>query len=168
MISRIASIIVFILTLSLSPIAAIPVSDAAEATEVTDATNNDSSSSSNTTVVVDPVVVTATSITAEDQNFGDTVVVKSLNLSTTAWVVVYEDNGGVPGSILGAHIYDAGEVANATISLLRGTNADAVYYVKVHGDNGDRAFDYKADVPAVDENGSEIMATFRTWSGTPR
>jgi len=142
--------------------------DDSDTTDVTDATKDDSALGSATTVVVDPIVVTSTSITVEDQNFGDSVIIKSLNLGITAWVVVYEDNAGVPGSILGAHIYDAGEIANAPIALLRGTNADSVYYVKVQGDDGDRVFDYKKDVPVVDGSGKEIMSTFRTWSGTPR
>ncbi len=107
-------------------------------------------------------------LAVEDQNFGDTVAVSALSLDRTSWVVVFEDNEGVPGSILGARIYDAGEFADVDVPLLRGTVADSLYYVKLHSDNGDREFDFTQDVPYQTADAVEVMTTFQTFSGTPR
>ena len=120
------------------------------------------------TAMAEPIVVNGVSLTVSDQNFGTPVSVDSVVLDRTSWVVVYEDNAGVPGSILGAHVYDKGTVTDAQITLLRSTVPELIYYVKIHADDGDRAFDFKKDLAVVDESGQELVDTVMTVGGTPR
>lgn len=133
-----------------------------------DVLTTDSGDLVDTTITVEPVIISDALLVVEDQNFGETVVVNSVAIDRTSWIVVFEDNDGVAGSILGAQLYDAGEIIDGSISLLRGTIADSLYYVKVHSDDGDRQFDFTKDVPYLDESGIEVMTTFRTFTGTPR
>jgi len=113
-------------------------------------------------------VVSIASISVNDQNFGDMVSVASVVLDRTGWIVVYEDNEGKPGSILGAGLYNEGTTSDGEVVLLRSTVPDSLYYVKIHADDGDRQFDFKKDVAVVGANGDEIVTTFTTGNGTPR
>jgi len=115
-----------------------------------------------------PTVVSIASISVNDQNFGDMVSVASVVLDRTGWIVVYEDNEGKPGSILGAGLYNEGTTSDGEVVLLRSTVPDSLYYVKIHADDGDRQFDFKKDVAVVGANGDEIVTTFTTGNGTPR
>jgi len=115
-----------------------------------------------------PVVVDGVSLVVSDQNFGDTVFVDSVSLDRASWIVVYEDNNGVAGNILGAHLYDEGVLTQVSVTLLRATEPASLYYVKIHADDGDREFDFKKDIPVVDSAQQEIVGTFTTSDGTPR
>ena len=106
-------------------------------------------------------------ISADNQAFGDSVNVVATS-DRTAWVTVYEDVNGVAGSILGAKRVDEGRW-QVTVKLLRATEADKLYYVKLLADDGDGKFDFSNDLPIVNElTGKEVMSQFRTTTGTPR
>lgn len=117
---------------------------------------------------VEQVTVTESSVVVSDQNFGLEVALDSVILDRTSWVVVFEDLNGQPGNILGAQLYDAGEILDGAVTLTRGTVPNSLYYVKLHGDNGDRQFDFTIDVPYVGADGKDLTTTFRTITGTPR
>ena len=101
---------------------------------------------------------TANAITADDQPAGTAVAVK-VTAEKEAWAVVHEDAGGKPGNILGAQMFPAGTHLG-TITLLRETAAGKKYYAMLHADDGDRAFDYGADQPLMNEAEEPIMTAF--------
>jgi hypothetical protein len=105
-------------------------------------------------------------IVVTDQSAGSVVTVTLVTLTERGWVVVYEDNNGALGNILGAKRLEAGTNL-APVTLLRNTVPSMKYYVVLHSDNGNGTFDYisskrTADLPLADENGMPIMATFST------
>lgn len=106
-------------------------------------------------------LVTGNSILVKDQTAGIEVAVERVVLTSTAWVVVREDDGaGKPGKILGAQLFDAG-VGAGKVELLRGTEAGKTYYAMIYSDNGDRAFDPKLDQPILGSTSQPVMAVFR-------
>ena len=104
--------------------------------------------------------VSGGSVAVSNQPAGTEVIITNLVMPKDGWVAIHEDLNGVPGSILGAHRYDAGTVQNADISLLRGTQAGMKYYAVLHEDDGDRAFDPHVDMPMQGLGGELISATF--------
>ncbi|MBI3442497.1 MAG: hypothetical protein HY007_01920 [Candidatus Sungbacteria bacterium] len=100
------------------------------------------------------------SVSVEDQKPGDTVVIQSVTLAATGWVVVHDDNGGKPGHILGAHRFNAGTYTGQNVELLKGTEEGKVYYAMLHADDGDKQFDYRVDLSVKDETGNPVMMRF--------
>jgi len=136
--------------------------------EITDDTTNVDSETESAEEVVEQVTVTGSSVAVSEQNFGLEVALDSVVLDRTSWVVVFEDLNGQPGNILGAQLYDVGEISNGAVTLTRGTVPDSLYYVKLHGDDGDRQFDFTVDVPYLGADGKDLTTTFMTITGTPR
>lgn len=108
----------------------------------------------------------ANAIAAGDQPAGDAVAVE-VNTDKTAWAVVHEDRAGKPGNILGAQLFPAGKHLS-TIALLRGTEAGKKYYVMLHADDGDRAFDYTQDQPMTNESEDPIIDVFTAIASPAR
>jgi len=90
------------------------------------------------------------------------VFISSLTIEASGWVAIYEDREGQPGSILGAQLFDKGIYDYGQVDLLREMIAGGTYYAIVHFDDGDRSFDHTKDLPAGQELGQFIMATFST------
>jgi len=101
-----------------------------------------------------------------DQPAGNSVVVSKVTLEKAAWVVVHEDRDGAPGNILGALWLPAGTATQASVELLRDTQAGKAYYVMIHEDTlSDKQFDHAQDLPLKDASGAVIMMKFKTTSG---
>lgn len=100
------------------------------------------------------------SVSVEDQKPGNNVLIQSLSLAVTGWVVIHDDNNGKPGHILGAHRFNVGTYAGQNVELLKGTEEGKVYYAMLHADDGDRQFDYRVDLPLKDETGNMVMMRF--------
>jgi hypothetical protein len=83
-----------------------------------------------------------------DQPAGDEVFVTGLVLEKDHWVAVYDEQGGQPGSILGASRVRAGQIST-TVSLLRATEEGGRHYVAILNDNGDDRFDRQTDLPPL-------------------
>ena len=94
-----------------------------------------------------------------DQAAGNKVILSSVLLEKSTWVVVHEDRDGKPGNILGAHRFNAG-VSLGVVELVRGTTAGGVYYTMLHIDDGERGFDYKKDIPLTDADGNFVLTRF--------
>lgn len=111
------------------------------------------------------------SIAIDDQLFGDSVIVKSINLNADSWLAIHEDLNGKPGNILGAAWFPQGSSSGA-IELQRATTDGATYYAMLHtdkqirGEDGHRVFDYKVDMPMTDDTGNPLMVKFMT-TATP-
>lgn len=98
-------------------------------------------------------------VAVEDQLAGNTVEVTMVTLSAAGWVVIHEDNNGVPGRVLGAHRYDPG-LYLAEVELLRDTEVGNTYYAMLHTDDGDKQFDLSKDLPMLGADGKVIMDSF--------
>lgn len=102
-------------------------------------------------------------ISVSDQEPGNVVVVEKLSLKEASWVVIYEDENGEPGNILGAGIFNEGTVSGS-VELLRATESGKDYYAVIHFDNGDRQFDYLTDLVDRDETtGKLVLVKFRAF-----
>lgn len=101
------------------------------------------------------------SILVDDQPAGNQIEIKKVFLARGGWVVVYKDNNGAPGKILGAQKFNPG-VSKGTIVYLRpATVSQEIYYAIAHKDDGDGKFDYKVDTPSVGERGQSVIAKFK-------
>lgn len=98
-------------------------------------------------------------ISVLDQPAGVQVQVADVKLDRLGWVVIHDDDNGVPGRILGAQLFDAGETSG-TVDLLRGTLAGSDYFAVLQADNGDRAFEPKLDEPIMGSDGNPVMTKF--------
>ncbi len=101
-------------------------------------------------------------IAVQDQEFGDSVSISSVNLGAAGWIAVHEDRDGGLGNILGAGWFPQGTSEQVEIDLLRGTVPGATYYAVLRSDDGDREFDRAKDLPFEDEDGKILQTTFRT------
>lgn len=100
-------------------------------------------------------VETQSAVSVSNQTAGATVTLSGLSLSDAAWVAVRDDNG-----ILGAQKVAAGAHSNVEVTLLRPTEAGALYGVSLYKDNGDPAFNTNSDV-LMTVNGADVLATFQ-------
>ena len=94
-----------------------------------------------------------------DQSAGKSVIVGKISAVRDGWIVIHEDRAGKPGNILGALRVDQGTHSGLMVELLRDSVGGQAYYAMLHSDNGDKKFDYAADLP-VQENGSPVMTKF--------
>lgn len=95
------------------------------------------------------------------QNAGLSVAVAKVNVTKPTWVVIYDNNAGVPGLALGATLFypvSMGGETSGTISLLRNTFAGKTYLVGGRLDNGDHKLTFKDDVAVVDSNDKPILS----------
>ncbi len=93
-------------------------------------------------------------VSVDDQLAGSSVTV-SANITRPTWVAVKDANGWV----LGAARFNT-PIKNATIPLLRATNAGINYYVVLFADDGDNMFDIHKDRIIVDPTGNPINRSF--------
>ena len=97
----------------------------------------------------------------ENQTTGSTTVLVGFAvLSKPGFIVVYDDNGGVPGSIIGASslLESGGEylVVGVEEPLVEGR----VYYAMLYHDDGDERFRVQEDTQVVDSEQSVILMNF--------
>lgn len=130
--------------------------------EMSDMTEDESADDSQSTSdkVNNASSTSVNSISVSDQVAGTYVNVSSVELSSMSWVVIREDNAGVPGKILGAQLFDSGK-NTGTVELLRGTVSGGTYYAVIHSDNNDRAFDPKIDTAVLGSDNKPVMVTFK-------
>jgi len=100
-------------------------------------------------------------LVVSNQPAGEKVVVSMVSVGMNGWVAVHEGaTDGTMGNVLGARRFDAGKYFGETVELLRGTVEDKTYFVVLHADNGDKEFDYKAEMPVKDTDGNFVSGTF--------
>jgi hypothetical protein len=129
------------------------------ATTTTKGTSNSTTTTSSTT--------TSFTVSAADQSAGKSAMV-TVETETPVWVAIREvDDSGNPTNILGAHLFTAS--GTEAVELLRDMIPNAMYVVSAYEDNGDRIFAYKdGDMQLKGADGSEVLATFKTFPTTPR
>ena len=91
---------------------------------------------------------------------GNVVLVKSLSMPINGWIAVHDDLNGNPGKVLGAYYLPVGSYSHQLVPLLRGLEEGRSYFAVIHGDNGDKSFDFTVDQPLKDSAGAMQKATF--------
>lgn len=98
-------------------------------------------------------------IIISEQTPGDKVFIDKAILDEESWVVIYEENNGELGRILGARLFPAGITENREVFLLRSTVSSERYYALIHNESGDGDFDYKDDIALMDSAGERLVIT---------
>lgn len=102
------------------------------------------------------------SLSVKDQSAGNVVHVSQVTLKENSWIAIREDSNGGMGNILGAAWYPEGR-HTASVSLLRATEPDKIYYAVIYTDDGDKKFDFNKDKLVVKEDGKVLVTKFRTY-----
>lgn len=100
-------------------------------------------------------------IYVEDQLSGISAVrVGFVVLAAPGFVVVFNDQDGVPGEPIGHSdwLEDGGE--HLIVPLTETLQEDEVYYAMLYLDDGDRVFDAQMDTQAADSEDSVILMSF--------
>ncbi len=126
--------------------------------------NNTTASSS---VTEEGTSLTGVGITVDDQNPGKIVVVSQVFLNSPAWVVIYENNNGTPGNLLGARLFEKGN-NSGIIQLLGSMKVNGSYLAVVQTDNGDGVIDIKKDPILKGTDGKNIQAAFKATVGSDK
>lgn len=105
-------------------------------------------------------VVPGTIVVGNTQPAGASVAVSSVNVTKPTWVVVYDNNNGVPGRALGARLFlptASGGETSAHIQLLRRTVAGTTYLVGQIVDDGDYNLSFSKDSAVLDTSGKPVL-----------
>ncbi|NQV90336.1 hypothetical protein HQ487_02915 [Candidatus Uhrbacteria bacterium] len=97
----------------------------------------------------------------ENQTSGQSLVqVGFVILSAPGYVVIFDDNDGLPGKIIGSSdlLQSGGE--HFFVSVDKGLEEDEVYYALIYHDNGDGRFREEDDAQATDFEDSVILMNF--------
>ncbi len=105
----------------------------------------------------------------ENQSSGTTgVQVGFAVLARPGFVVIFDDDDGVPGEVIGTSnlLQSGGE--HLTVALQTFLIDGAVYYAVLYHDNGDLVFDENTDTQALDSTDSVVLMTFlSTYDAQP-
>lgn len=100
-------------------------------------------------------------IYVENQTAGSTfVLVGFAVLSQPGFVVIYSDNGGVPGSVIGESFLLPSGGEHLIVPLDEPLVDGQVYYAMLYHDDGDGRFREDADTQATDSQQSVILMSF--------
>lgn len=112
------------------------------------------------------VAITENSVTANDQGPGESVTVASVELVDSGYVVVHEDGGGKPGSVIGNSELLSGRNSDVVVSLSRSTLEEEVLYAMLHSDDGDGVYEFPGeDAPLKDDSGVVVLSKFSISEG---
>ena len=105
--------------------------------------------------------VGANAILVEHQKSGTSEVVVSLAvLEKAGYVVIHEDDNGVPGAIIGASALLPTGGENIRVAVDKTLVDGSVYYAMLHVDDGDDTYDPAKDKPVTDAQGNIILMSF--------
>ena len=99
-------------------------------------------------------------LSVADQVASANVFIASVKVDVPTWVAIYEEQSGVPGSILGAKKVHMGDAATV-VPLLRieGLRTGRTYFAVLLPDNGDGLFDRSSDTPPLSPE-KVVMVSF--------
>lgn len=94
-----------------------------------------------------------------DQAGGQEIFINSVSTKDGGFVVVYRDNNGTPGSVIGVSpLISAGTtMKNLRFTLNEAVKEGDIVYAALHKDNGDGVFDPATDVMAKDQSGNPLV-----------
>jgi len=101
-----------------------------------------------------------------DQFPGNIVYISTVELSHDGFVTIHKGVGGRPADMIGSQFFPAGNQPGS-IDLSENTVDGATYYAVLRMDDGDGVLDIAKDLPALDENGAEIIKAFNATTDLP-
>lgn len=115
---------------------------------------------SQSTGAVTSTPVSEDSVSVNDQQPGESITVASVEFVDSGYVVIHEDKGGTPGSVIGNSDLLSGK-GNVVISLSRQSVDGEVLYAMLHKDDGDEVYEFPGDdTPLKDESGKVVLSKF--------
>jgi hypothetical protein len=106
-------------------------------------------------------------IYVQEQKPGKELIANMAVLKKPGFIVIHQDNNGVPGAIIGISQYlTEGEHDNVKIILNTSTMDKQTIYAMLHEDNGDKIFS-ETDTPVSSVTGGPIMMIITIDSGAP-
>ena len=119
--------------------------------------SDESTGSSSSTMTNETTMATGEALSVADQSVGETVAVKSITLSKPGWVAIRDERGWT----LGAAWFETGTYTDASVSLLRATEAGKRYQALLYIDTvGDHTFDLHAETLVTNADGSVAGSMF--------
>lgn len=95
------------------------------------------------------------------QNDTSDVTVREVTLSVPGYVVLFDDDQGVPGSIIGySLLLQSGVHEDVQISLETFLQKEMVYYAILYHDDGDNTFSQDKDTQVIDSTQSIVLMNF--------
>ena len=92
---------------------------------------------------------------------GNIVYVSTVQLAQPGLVVIYKDNAGVPGAVIGSKAFPVG-INPGQINLTQSMVDGGTYYAALFSDvNGNGKFDPATDTAVNDAAGQAILKSFR-------
>ncbi len=143
--------------------------DTAQEVAMGDTTNTQGSATAplNTSVAANTQVSnvipsgTAANFAVADQGAGMQVEAILSKVTTPTWLIVYDDDNGAPGWILGAGMVFPETGSQVVIDLLRPTIAGKSYFVGQSADmHSDHLFSVDQEISLVDSGGNLVADTF--------
>lgn len=111
-----------------------------------------------------PFLLGKDAIRVDDQEVGEVVLVRLLNMSQPSFVVLQEDGRG-PGKVIGVSaLLKSGSKRNLRIELSE-KPAEGYIYASLYRDDGDGAFNLENDIPARGPNLAHVQTRFLFTSG---
>lgn len=128
----------------------------------TTATKTERKTDATEPTTVTPVIGSMEGLTVPSpQDAGMEVLVEVASVPAPTWIVVYENNNGKPGNVLGAAFFTQ-TISSDSISLLRGTQPGRTYFVGKTHDDGDRKYALDIDPVVRDDEGNPVLVEFTT------
>jgi len=81
------------------------------------------------------------------------------------YVVIHEDDGGVPGGAIGASMWLLDGAENFRVDVDRPLEEGEIYYAMLHADDGDQVWSEAKDFPVSDGQGNVVVMTFSALEG---
>ena len=107
-------------------------------------------------------------IYVSEQRPASSVLVDWVSMVKGGYVVIYDDNNGKPGEIIGnSKILPEGESRNVPISLVRPTINGEFLFAMLHEDNGDGFFNPSIDILLRDQDGNIMYMIFGIDQNAP-
>ncbi len=97
---------------------------------------------------------------------GTAVFVAQANLPAGGWVVVRENNAGVPGAVLGSSFFSA-NTRLGNIDLTAPTVEGQTYFVEVYTDDGDGQFNLAKDALVMSRANAPLRVQFTATRDLP-
>ncbi len=91
-----------------------------------------------------------------------TVSVEKVVLSQEGYIVIFNDNDGVPGDIIGESELIDGEQGQVQVTLSRVLGEDEVYYAMLFHDDGDGLFREIKDTQVITTDEMVVLMSFAT------
>ena len=110
-----------------------------------------------------PVKTEANAIYVADQKPGLFITINMINLNKNGYAVIYEDNQGGFGRIIGGtKLLPKGESMGISANLVRPVSDGETLFAVIHEDSGDGIFSPNLDTPLLDDEGNIVFTIFYT------